>query len=152
MENKYIVDYITEKEVRCNCRKCAADPSRYPISFNQEQLEHYQKLSIARHVRGVPLIFVSSFRCPDHPLSIINPTSTHCTWMANDVYEKGIPIYETYRYYNRAAGWNGMGYNEYGGTIHLDSNPRRYGRWKYKKSMRGGKYIYTPDYMILCKI
>jgi len=146
---KYIADYIAEDEVRCKCRKCVADPSRHPISLNQQQLDYFQKLSNARHIRGIPIIFVSVFRCPDHTASMRNPNSAHCQWMASDFYEQGIPIYETYRFYERVLPWNGIGINERGGTIHLDDKPGRFGRWKYKRVMRMGKFCYVPDYMIL---
>jgi uncharacterized protein YcbK (DUF882 family) len=152
LKNNYIVDYITEKEIKCKCRKCEQDPSNSLIKFEQPQLDFFQKISDVRRMRGVPIIIVSGYRCYENPESSRNPNSAHCQGLAIDFYEQGIPIHETYRFYERAMSWNGIGVNQKGGTLHLDDKPHRFGRWSYRQGVKAGKKYYKPEYMILFNI
>ena len=46
------------------------------------------KLDEAREYAGIPFIINSAYRSPEHPLSIINPTSSHIKGLAVDISAK----------------------------------------------------------------
>ena len=149
---KYIADYIYDEEIACKCEACKQKkrPSLPPMRINP--LTFWQKVSNARHIRGIPMIFVSGYRCPEHPESILNPNSAHGQCLAADFYEKGVAIYDTFIFWAMVFQWNGIGYTERGGTIHIDDKPHRYGRWSYKRVFKGARYTYKPVYLITCKV
>jgi zinc D-Ala-D-Ala carboxypeptidase len=46
------------------------------------------KLDEAREFAGIPFIINSAYRSPEHPLSVINPTSSHIKGLAVDISAK----------------------------------------------------------------
>jgi zinc D-Ala-D-Ala carboxypeptidase len=68
------VKYFKAKEFACQC--CGKE------NINSELVEKVDKL---RGLYGLPIKVTSGYRCPDHPLTVSRPTSSHAKGLAVDI-------------------------------------------------------------------
>ena len=89
-KHKYIADYIYDNEIGCKCRICSKLDKPVLPPMGVDQLVFWQKISNARHIRGIPITFVSGYRCEQHRLTVLNSDSAHYMFLAADFFERGI--------------------------------------------------------------
>lgn len=71
------IKYFNPKEFACQC--CGKE------NINSELVEKVDKL---RGLYGLPIKITSGYRCPDHPLTVSRPTSSHAKGKAIDISAK----------------------------------------------------------------
>lgn len=71
------IEYFKPDEFACTC-----------CGKNGIKIELVEKLDELRGLMGMPLKITSGYRCPDHPLSVSRPTSSHVKGEAVDLSAK----------------------------------------------------------------
>tara|TARA_Y100000401_G_scaffold20916_2_gene13996 strand:+ start:1938 stop:2297 length:360 start_codon:yes stop_codon:yes gene_type:complete len=69
------LQYFKKQEFQCKCG----------CKTNQIDGEFLEMMDEARRYAGVPFKINSGYRCPQHPLSKKNPTSSHIKGIAADI-------------------------------------------------------------------
>jgi len=67
--------YFTREEFTCKCG----------CGTNKIRPELIEKLDVARKFANFPFVVNSGYRCPKHPESLKNPTSSHIDGLAVDI-------------------------------------------------------------------
>lgn len=71
------IKYFNAKEFAC--QHCGEE------NINSDLVERVDKL---RGLYGLPIKITSGYRCPDHPLTVTRPTSSHALGLAADLAAK----------------------------------------------------------------